>query len=202
VIKIVRDLLQTLTFVHKNNVIHRDIKPSNIIRRHSDGKLVLIDFGAVKEVSTRQLDHQEQTPFTIGIGTQGYAPSEQCFGRPHYSSDIYAVGMVGIKALTGITPRELDRDADGEIKWSDAYGGKLRTQVSHSLAKILSKMVLEDFKERYQSASEALEDLKAFNDIVSSQTIYPVPLDDSLMNTLDELGAPTKSCSETSSETT
>ncbi len=202
VIKIVRDLLQTLTFVHKNNVIHRDIKPSNIIRRHSDGKLVLIDFGAVKEVSTRQLDHQEQTPFTIGIGTQGYAPSEQCFGRPHYSSDIYAVGMVGIKALTGITPRELDRDADGEIKWSDAYGGKLRSQVSHSLAKILSKMVLEDFKERYQSASEALDDLKAFNDIVSSQTIYPVPQDDSLMNTLDELGAPTKSCSETSSETT
>jgi serine/threonine protein kinase len=202
VIKIVRDLLQTLTFVHKNNVIHRDIKPSNIIRRHSDGKLVLIDFGAVKEVSTRQLDYQEQTPFTIGIGTQGYAPSEQCFGRPHYSSDIYAVGMVGIKALTGITPRELDRDADGEIKWSDAYGGKLRSQVSHSFAKILSKMVLEDFKERYQCASEALEDLKAFNDIVSSQTIYPVPQDDSLMNTLDELGAPTKSCSETSSETT
>ncbi|WP_298906105.1 CHASE2 domain-containing protein [uncultured Nostoc sp.] len=199
VIKIVRDLLQTLIFVHKNNVIHRDIKPSNIIRRHSDGKLVLIDFGAVKEVSTKQLDHQEQIPFTIGIGTQGYAPSEQCFGRPHYSSDIYAVGMVGIKALTGIAPRELDRDADGEIKWSDAYGGKLRSQVSHSLAQILSKMVLDDFKQRYQSASEALKDLEAleaFNDVVNSQSRYLMPQDDSLMNTLDDLGTPTKSCSE------
>jgi len=201
VINIVRDLLQTLTFVHKNNVIHRDIKPSNIIRRHSDGKLVLIDFGAVKEVSTKQLDHQEQTPFTIGIGTQGYAPSEQYFGRPHYSSDIYAVGMVGIKALTGITPRELDRDGDGEIKWSDAYGGKLRTQVSHSLAQILSKMVLEDFKERYQSASEALEALETFGDLVNPENIHQIPQDDSLMNTLDELGAPTKSCSKASSET-
>lgn len=190
VIKIVRDLLQTLIFVHKNNVIHRDIKPSNIIRRHSDGKLVLIDFGAVKEVSTKQLDHQEQTPFTIGIGTQGYAPSEQCFGRPHYSSDIYAVGMVGIKALTGIAPRELDRDADGEIKWSE------RSQVSHSLAQILSKMVLDDFKQRYQSASEALKDLEAletFNDVVNSQNRYLMPQDDSLMNTLDDLGTPTKS---------
>ncbi|MEH2278041.1 MAG: CHASE2 domain-containing protein [Nostoc sp.] len=199
VIKIVRDLLQTLIFVHKNNVIHRDIKPSNIIRRHSDGKLVLIDFGAVKEVSTKQLDHQEQIPLTIGIGTQGYAPSEQCFGRPHYSSDIYAVGMVGIKALTGIAPRELDRDGDGEIKWSDAYGGKLRSQVSHSLAQILSKMVLEDFKQRYQSASEALKDfeaLEAFNDVVNSQSRYPMPQDDSLMNTLDDLGTPTKSYSE------
>ncbi|MEH1969911.1 MULTISPECIES: CHASE2 domain-containing serine/threonine-protein kinase [unclassified Nostoc] len=203
-IKIVSDLLQTLTFVHENNVIHRDIKPSNIIRRHSDGKLILIDFGAVKEVSTKQLDYQEQTPFTIGIGTQGYAPSEQCFGRPHYSSDIYAVGMVGIKALTGIAPRDLDRDADGEIQWSDAYGGKLRFQVSHSLAKILSKMVLDDFKQRYQSASEALKDLEsleAFDDLVNSQSRYHIPQDDSLMNTLDELGAPTKSCSEASSET-
>jgi CHASE2 domain-containing sensor protein/tRNA A-37 threonylcarbamoyl transferase component Bud32 len=194
-IKIVRDLLQTLTFVHKNNVIHRDIKPSNIIRRHSDGKLVLIDFGAVKEVSTKQLDTQEPTAFTIGIGTQGYAPSEQCFGRPHYSSDIYAVGMVGIKALTGIAPRELDRDADGEIKWSN------RSQVSHSLTKILSKMVLDDFKQRYQSALEALEDLKAFEDVVNSQTKYPILEDDSLINTLDQLNAPTKSCSEASSET-
>ncbi|OYD93733.1 protein kinase [Nostoc sp. 'Peltigera membranacea cyanobiont' 210A] len=202
-IKIIRDLLQTLTFVHENHVIHRDIKPSNIIRRHSDGKLVLIDFGAVKEVGIKQLDRQESTPFTIGIGTQGYAPSEQCFGRPQYSSDIYAVGMVGIKALTGVAPRELDRDADGEIKWSDAYGGKLRTQVSHSLAKILSKMVLDDFKERYQSASEALKDLealKAVDDLVNSQHRDYIPQDDLLMNTLDDLGIPTKSYSESSSE--
>ncbi|WP_375501021.1 CHASE2 domain-containing protein [uncultured Nostoc sp.] len=195
-IRIVRDLLQTLTFVHKNNVIHRDIKPSNIIRRHSDGKLILIDFGAVKEVSTKQPDHQEQNPFTIGIGTQGYAPSEQCFGRPHYSSDIYAVGMVGIKALTGMAPRELPRDANGEIRWSD------RTQVSHSFANILSKMVLDDFKQRYQSASQALEELKAFDDILNFPSRYPMLQNDSLMNTLDDLGAPTKSCSEASSETT
>ena len=100
VIEILRDLLQILAFVHQNGVIHRDIKPSNIIRRDSDGKLVLIDFGAVKEVTTQLLDNQEQNAFTIGIGTKGYAPSEQCFGRPQYSSDIYALGMVGIKALT------------------------------------------------------------------------------------------------------
>ncbi|MHC5862978.1 protein kinase domain-containing protein, partial [Nostoc sp.] len=195
VIKIVRDLLQTLRFVHENKVIHRDIKPSNIIRRHSDGKLVLIDFGAVKEVTIKPLDDQESTPFTIGIGTQGYAPNEQCFGRPHYSSDIYAVGMVGIKALTGVAPRELGRDADGEIKWSD------RTQVSHSLAKILSKMVLDDFKQRYQSASEVLEDLEVFDDIVNSQSRHPMQRNDSLVNTLDQVNATTKYCSESSSET-
>jgi CHASE2 domain-containing sensor protein/serine/threonine protein kinase len=157
VIEMLRDLLQTLTFVHDNGVIHRDIKPSNIMRR-DDNKLVLIDFGAVKEVTTQLLENPEQTAFTIGIGTKGYAPSEQCFGRPQYSSDIYAVGMIGIKALTGKHPHELDRDADGELKWID------KANVSHALAEILNKMVLDDFKQRYQSASlvlEALDELRS-----------------------------------------
>ncbi|MDZ8051576.1 MAG: CHASE2 domain-containing protein [Aulosira sp. ZfuVER01] len=158
VIEILRDLLQTLAFVHQNSVIHRDIKPSNIIRRHGDWKLVLIDFGAVKEVAAPQMENQEQTPFTIGIGTKGYAPNEQCFGRPQYSSDIYAVGMIGIKALSGIAPHEFDRDAEGELQWRD------KVTVSQPLAEILSKMVLEDYKQRYQSATEALE---AFSQLAS-----------------------------------
>ncbi|HEY9654648.1 MAG TPA: protein kinase, partial [Crinalium sp.] len=53
VIALLRDVLQVLTFVHQNNVIHRDIKPGNLIRRQRDGKFVLIDFGAVKEIQTQ-----------------------------------------------------------------------------------------------------------------------------------------------------
>ena len=160
VIRILQDILQTLTFVHDNGVIHRDIKPNNIIRRQFDGKLVLIDFGAVKEVSTQLLDGSEQSAFTIGIGTKGYAPSEQCFGRPQYGSDIYAVGMIGIKALTGIAPHELLRDADGNLVWMH------RTQVSPTLAAILNKMVLDDAKQRYQSTSAVLA---ALDELMSSQ---------------------------------
>ncbi|MBE9035121.1 CHASE2 domain-containing serine/threonine-protein kinase [aff. Roholtiella sp. LEGE 12411] len=182
VIEIIRDLLQTLTFVHENDVIHRDIKPSNIIRRHLDSKLVLIDFGAVKQVIANQLDIQDQTPFTIGIGTQGYAPSEQCFGRPQYSSDIYAVGMIGIKALTGVAPHELNRDAYGELRWSD------RAQVSNSFAEILSKMVQDDFKQRYQSASEVLQ---ALDEVVNFEGKNSVPQDNSSLF-LDDSEAPTK----------
>ncbi|WGV24325.1 serine/threonine-protein kinase [Halotia branconii] len=177
VINIVRDLLQTLIFVHEHGVIHRDIKPTNIIRRHSDRKLVLIDFGAVKEVSTPQLDNQEQTPFTIGIGTKGYAPSEQCFGRPQYNSDIYAVGMIGIKALTGTAPHELDRDAHGEVKWRD------KALVSRFFADILSQMVLDDFKQRYQTALEPLEALNKLVDSQATHLMLTVP-DESPMHTL------------------
>ncbi|TAF12193.1 MAG: CHASE2 domain-containing protein [Nostocales cyanobacterium] len=151
VIYLLKDLLTILRFVHENGVIHRDIKPNNIIRRHSDWKLVLIDFGAVKEVSTQIMDNLESTAFTIGIGTKGYAPNEQCFGRPRYNSDIYAIGMIGIKALTGISPHELERDADGEVKWVD------KTIASEALVTIINKMVMDDYKYRYKSALEVLE---------------------------------------------
>ncbi|MEK9515531.1 AarF/UbiB family protein, partial [Limnospira fusiformis PMC 851.14] len=47
---LLKDLLPVLYFVHKHKVIHRDIKPENIIRRASDNKLVIVDFGASKQV--------------------------------------------------------------------------------------------------------------------------------------------------------
>ncbi|QSJ17390.1 CHASE2 domain-containing protein [Nostoc sp. UHCC 0702] len=193
-IAIVRDLLQTLTFVHENGVIHRDIKPSNIIRRHSDSKLVLIDFGAVKEVSTAELEDSEPTPFTIGIGTKGYAPSEQCFGRPQYNSDIYAVGMIAIKALTGIAPHELDRDTVGELKWSH------KASVSDSLAQILSQMVLDNCKQRYQSASETLADI---DKLISSPDSNVISKDNLAIDTLskDDLETPTTAWTGSFSET-
>ncbi|MGH7999879.1 MAG: CHASE2 domain-containing protein [Brasilonema sp.] len=194
VIEILRDLLETLTFVHNNNVIHRDIKPSNIMRRESDGKLVLIDFGAVKEVTTQILENSEQSAFTIGIGTRGYAPSEQCYGRPQYSSDIYAVGMIGIKALTGMAPHEIERDANGELKWVD------KAYVSHSLSNILSKMAREDFQQRYQSASHAL---KVLQGLAGSQSQQSLPQDGSLKTPClkQELDIPTTPWTETSEDT-
>ncbi|MTJ11314.1 CHASE2 domain-containing protein [Anabaena sp. UHCC 0187] len=160
VIEILKDLLQILRFVHDNGVIHRDIKPNNIIRRRSDQKLVLIDFGAVKEVSTQVTESFESTAFTIGIGTKGYSPSEQCFGRPQYNSDIYAIGMIGIKALTGISPHELKHDSNGEVIWLDY------AKVSEPLAEIINHMVMDDHKLRYNSAFDALE---ALNKIPISQ---------------------------------
>ncbi|MBE9010046.1 CHASE2 domain-containing protein, partial [Pseudanabaenaceae cyanobacterium LEGE 13415] len=90
IVALLQDLLQILEFVHRRSVIHRDIKPSNIIVRSSDQKLVLIDFGAVKELQ-HQLTETDIVTATIGIGTQGYMPPEQCAGNPRLSSDLYAV---------------------------------------------------------------------------------------------------------------
>jgi serine/threonine protein kinase len=149
VIQLLHEILGILDFVHGQGVIHRDIKPDNIIRRRSDNRLVLVDFGAVKQVRSQVAIQGADVP-TIAVGTPGYMPSEQGQGKPRPSSDIYALGMIGIQALTGINPNRLPDDPDtGEILWQQYV------RVSPELAMVLSKMVKCYFKERYSSAAEA-----------------------------------------------
>lgn len=158
VVLMLQDVLQILEFVHSYGVIHRDIKPNNLIRRDEDGKLVLIDFGAVKQVSDPRITTKAPlTPKTIAIGTQGYMPTEQARGKPRLNSDIYALGMIAIQALTGIDPINLEEDTDGEVVWRNY------AQVNDKLGSILSKMVRYHFRDRYQSASEVLQALEAIN---------------------------------------
>ncbi|PLZ96846.1 serine/threonine protein kinase [Fischerella thermalis CCMEE 5268] len=157
-IKLLTEILEVLAFVHRQGVIHRDIKPANIMRRQ-DGKIVLIDFGAVKKVRGLEVNQQGQT-VTVAIGTLGYMPSEQAAGEPQFSSDVYAVGVIGIQALTGIYPdpsqgSKLPRDPQtGEIVWRD------QARVSPELANILDRMVRYHFGGRYQSAESALQALR------------------------------------------
>lgn len=163
VINLLQGILEILDFLHQHNVIHRDIKPSNLIRRHTDGKIVLIDFGAVKEITNLQVSATGQVS-TQGIGTYGYTPIEQWKGHPRLSSDIYAVGMVAIQAVTGLEPPgQLCSGSDGEIIW------RTWAQVSDRLASILDKMVRYHFSERYQSAAEVLQALAGHDPRLSTK---------------------------------
>jgi serine/threonine protein kinase len=151
VVDLLASALEPLAFAHANNVIHRDIKPDNLMRRHSDGKVVLIDFGAVKEVINSSNIAQGQAVFTVCIGTPGYMPVEQANGKPKFSSDIYALGITCIQALTGLSEQELD-----PISWRHLIN------VDTSLADILDRMVHSNFNHRYTSGSEALEAVQEY----------------------------------------
>ena len=159
VAQIIKEVLEILQFVHKYNVIHRDIKPSNLIRRHSDGKLVLIDFGTVKQVQMEVASAHHKAKVTLPIGTPGYMPSEQAHGEPKFASDIYAIGMIGIQALTGIPPSHLAKDDNLEILWRASA-----PKVYPEFADILSQMVRFDFRQRYPSAEASYEAIREFVD--------------------------------------
>lgn len=155
VIALLQDVLNVLAFVHQSNVIHRDIKPSNLIRRKQDGKIVLIDFGAVKQVSTQTLNPRSQASLMTIVGTMGYMPNEQQLGQPRFGSDFYALGITAIEALTGVAPSQFQTNPQtNEIIWHR------NAQISHQLAAILDKMVSSHFSDRYHSANEILSDLQ------------------------------------------
>jgi serine/threonine protein kinase len=167
------EILEVLAYVHEDGIIHRDLKPANIMRRDHDGRLVLIDFGAVKEFSAVKVN-QGKTQLTVAIGTPGYMPNEQAAGKPKLSSDIYAVGVIAIRALTGIVDAEissLEHPETEKIEWR----GKAR--VSTVLASVIDKMVEPSFRDRYKSALEALQAVRSLSARVSSpQPVAPTQI--------------------------
>jgi len=176
VILFLREILLILKFIHSQNVIHRDIKPSNIIRRKQDNKLVLIDFGAVKQLNSTESTIQENSHHTIGISTEGYTPNEQLRGYPTFSSDIYALGMTAIQAATGLSPSEFSRDFDpatDHIRW------RQYASISEPLAALLDKMSCPDWRKRYHSADEILTDLEVLlkepNRVTQAKTNQSIP---------------------------
>lgn len=155
VITLLQELLKILEVIHSDGIIHRDIKPDNVIRRSRDNKLVLVDFGTVKNVRSHY-SVVGSSVATIATGTPGYMPTEQSHGKPRPNSDIYALGIVAIQALTGLYPSQLAEDAEtGEILWFPW------AQCSNRLTKVITKMVRYHFRDRYQTASEALGDLQS-----------------------------------------
>ena len=165
VIELLQGVLKVLAYVHEQGVIHRDINPSNIMRRYSDDKLILIDFGVAKEVISGAVNISS----TIEIGTRPYMPSEQSQGNPQCASDIYAVGLMAIQALTGLAVGEISRDKKFEFILPNAVN------VSQWLADILTKMVRYDFRHRYRDATEALNALKQTTAELEPLDNLPVP---------------------------
>ena len=150
-------ILPLVQYLHDNEVIHRDIKPANIIRRKIDQKLVLIDFGAVKdEVNQTIISHNTgNTAFTsFAIGTPGFAPQEQMALRPVYASDIYAVGATTLYLLSAKSPKNFGYDPlTSEVIW------RPYVEISDSFAEILAKMLAAGVRDRYHCADEVLRAL-------------------------------------------
>ncbi|AFY61710.1 serine/threonine-protein kinase [Synechococcus sp. PCC 6312] len=156
--QVMLEVLPILDYLHKIEVIHRDIKPANLIRREIDGKLILIDFGAVKDQVSQAMmaNPQDYTAFTaFAVGTPGYAPPEQMAMRPVYASNIYALGVTCIYLLTSKSPKDLGYDnTTGEFIW------RSRVNISNDLQNVLEKMTEVSIKHRYQTAQDVLQDLQ------------------------------------------
>ena len=148
---LIQDTLRILDFIHKTNVIHRDVQPVHLIRRKRDNTLVLINFGAIREIESTAINLRGEMLSDRSDGNCSYIAPEQKIGESNFSSDIYALGKTAIYALTGKSSQELEQT---NLDW------RSQCQISPKLKVILSKMVSLEREHRYGSALEVLYDLR------------------------------------------
>ena len=108
-VRITLQLAGALQAVHDAGLIHRDVKPANVLLRQVGGEdhAYLTDFGVAKPLQAEE----KFTKSGFTVGTSGYMAPEQILGRePLPQSDIYALGCVFFRLLTGSAPFPADND--------------------------------------------------------------------------------------------
>jgi serine/threonine protein kinase len=164
VIRLLHEILEVLEFVQRQALAHLNLQPDNLKRRQQDSKLVLIDFELLPAMALPQRSEQPLNRFeqTHLHEMPSYQSPEELVERSEMSRDLYAVGMIGIQALTGIHPNYLTVDRKtNEIIWRFTISDRPMVPVSEGLARILTKLVRHAADQRYMSAAEVLEDLQA-----------------------------------------
>lgn len=143
VMAMLAEIAEILTYLHGLSppIIHRDIKPQNLIRRSSDGALVLIDFGSVRDTLVGTLGG------TMSVGTVGYMAPEQITGEVLPASDLYALGALAVHLLTR-QPPSLTHDPADPIRWQKPEG------LPSEIGALVDALLQPDPARRPQSAAE------------------------------------------------
>lgn len=132
-----------LDYLHNQEppLIHRDIKPANLMARNSNNRIVVLDFGAVKEIGT--------TPGTR-IGAEGYCAPEQERGQPLTQSDLYAIGPTLIFLLSGENPFKFYRQRRNHFRFDVTNVPTITPAVREVIDRVTEPLP----RDRYQTAKE------------------------------------------------
>jgi serine/threonine protein kinase len=164
---ILEELLLILKFIHENGSIHRDIKPSNIMLS-KNGRLYLLDFGAVKQATNNPNNTQEKS---TTIYSAGFAPPEQQLGNQvSAATDLYALAATCVILLTNRDPDDLYDPQKQVWNWQN-----YAPNISADLARVFNKMLLANPLDRFQSCGEVLTALNPPPPFSPSPSPSPIP---------------------------
>ena len=164
-------LVDVLHLIHQRNYFHRDIKPENVMLR-SMGQLVLVDFGAAREMTDTYVAHLGASGITT-ISSTGYTPPEQEQGQAVPQSDFYALGRTMIYLLTAKSPADpaIYDSRVNELNWR-----QFAPQVVPGFADLIDEMTAPRAIDRPQTTEELLDRLRAIRQsATAASTPAPAP---------------------------
>jgi tetratricopeptide (TPR) repeat protein len=158
-VQIAGSVLQGLAALHAEGAVHRDVTPGNILFSQA-GEVRLGDFGLVRLL---ERDEPAFTAHGAVLGTEGYRSPEQALGKEvGKRGDLYALGVVLFEILTGRLPHEAVSDFGRRLSVLERAPDvrRIRPEVPPWLARIVARLLEVRLADRYQSAEEALRDLR------------------------------------------
>jgi serine/threonine-protein kinase len=135
-----QQMIEAVAYAHRMKIIHCDIKPENMILL-PDGRLQLTDFGIAKIA--------QRTIHGSGSGTVGYMAPEQAMGRPSMKSDVFSLGLIMCKMLTGYLP-------EWPFDWPFPGYQTLKRKAHPELIELLRKTLEIRPNRRFKDANELL----------------------------------------------
>jgi serine/threonine-protein kinase PpkA len=164
-VRILRELVNALRFVHSKGIIHRDIKPANILFRQ-DGTLVLTDFGIAKTIN----NDVGLTQAGMIVGSAAYGSPEQMQGLTlDTRTDIYSVGVLFLEMLTGKNPFKAETFVNTAMNHIQLDIPRLQGNQAR-FQPLLNKMLGKTPKERFAS----MDDLSTALDAVTAAPYQPI----------------------------
>ena len=176
VAKLLRDTLTALTFAHEQGIVHQNLHPQNLIRQKHSGHIFLTGFSAIAKLARSQITADGTLSSSVPTTPSAYIAPEQLRALsmartdaksadsgaaeqsekkgPQPASDLYALGLIAIEALTGKRHTEFEYVAGSGLKWREGV------EVSLPLAEFIDRLIRQDWRDRFDDAKEALKTLE------------------------------------------
>jgi serine/threonine protein kinase len=142
-------MIEAAGYAHRHRIIHCDIKPENVILFQGN-RLRLTDFGIAKVA--------QSTVRASGSGTLGYMSPEQAMGKPSLRSDVFSLGLMLYRMLTGHLP-------DYPFDWPPPAYDRLKSRVHPTMIALIRKAIELDPRKRFRDANQMLTEFRRIKDL-------------------------------------
>ncbi|MEM7331500.1 MAG: protein kinase [Chloroflexota bacterium] len=163
-VRICTEIADALAYAHRRQMVHRDIKPANVMLDRESGKAILTDFGIVKMVGNQSMAY---TATGALIGTPAYMSPEQALGQPGDERvDIYSLGVMIFQMVTGQLPFDAETPLAVVMKHVNDLPPlpmDFNEEVPLDLQEVILKALAKQPNDRYQTAKELADALRAVN---------------------------------------